>query len=54
MPYWPLTGVRVITLSVEGLRDLQLAQGGSLKADAEAVIDAWRDSLAFLAAATKA
>ena len=54
VPYWPLTGVRVITLSVEGLRDLQLAQGGSLKADAEAGIDAWRDSLAFLAEATKA
>jgi len=53
VPYWPLTGVRVITLSVEGLRDLQLAQGGSLKADAEAGIDAWRDSLAFLAEATK-
>jgi pimeloyl-ACP methyl ester carboxylesterase len=46
VPYWPLTGARVHTLSVEGLRDLQLAQGGSLKADAEAGIDAWRDSLA--------
>ena len=54
VPYWPLTGVRVLTLQVEGLRDLQLTQGGSVKADAEAGIDAWRDSLAFLAEATKA
>jgi hypothetical protein len=54
VPYWPLTGARVYTLQVEGLRDRQLTQGGSVKADAEAGIDAWRDSLAFLAEATKA
>ena len=41
------------TLQVEGLRDILLMQGGSVKADAEAGIDAWQDSLAFLAAATK-
>jgi hypothetical protein len=36
-----------------GLRDLQLTQGGSLKADA-AGIELWRGSLAFLAESTKA
>jgi hypothetical protein len=44
---------RVQTLQIEGLRDILLTQGGSMKADAEAGIDAWRDPLAFLAAATK-
>lgn len=53
VPYWPLTGARVSTLQVEGLHDVLLTQGGSVKADAEAGIDAWRDSLAFLATATK-
>jgi hypothetical protein len=53
VPYWPHTGVRVYTMQVEGLRGVQLTQGGSVKADAEAGIDAWRDSLTFLAEATK-
>jgi dienelactone hydrolase len=53
VPYWPLVGARVHSLQVEGLRDQMLAQGGSVKADAAAGIDAWRDSLAFLADATK-
>jgi hypothetical protein len=39
VPYWPLTGARVHTLQlVEGMRDLLLTQGGSVKADAEAGI----------------
>lgn len=53
VPYWPLTQARVYTMQVEGLRGVRLTQGGSVKADAEAGIDAWRDSLAFLADATK-
>jgi dienelactone hydrolase len=52
VPYWPLAQGRVQTLQVEGLRDILLMQGGTVKADAEAGIDAWRDSLAFLAAAS--
>jgi len=54
VPYWPLTQARIHGLQVEGLRDVLLTQGGSVKADAEAGIDAWRDSLVFLADATKA
>jgi dienelactone hydrolase len=54
VPYWPLTQARVYTMQVAGLRGVQLAHGGSVKADAEAGIDAWRDSLKFLAEATKA
>lgn len=53
VPYWPIAQGRVQTLQIEGLRDILLTQGGSMKADAEAGTDAWRDSLAFLAAATK-
>src|SRR5215470_1037193 len=53
VPYWPLASARVQTLQVEGSRDILLMQGGSVKADAEAGIDAWKDSLTFLAAATK-
>jgi len=53
VPYWPLTQARVYTMQVEGLRGVQLMQGGSVKADAEAGIEAWQDSLAFLAEATK-
>jgi hypothetical protein len=52
VPYWPLAQGRVQTLQVECLRDILLMQGGTVKADAEAGIDAWRDALAFLAAAT--
>jgi BAAT / Acyl-CoA thioester hydrolase C terminal len=40
VPYWPLTAGRVYTLQVEGLRDVLLTQGGSVKADAEAGIEA--------------
>jgi hypothetical protein len=53
VPYWPIAQGRVQTLQIEGLRDILLTQGGSMEADAEADTDAWRDSLAFLAAATK-
>jgi hypothetical protein len=53
VPYWPLTQARIYTMQVEGLRGVRLTQGGSVKADAETGIDAWRDSLAFLADATK-
>ena len=52
VPYWPIAQGRVQTLQIESLRDPAHASG-SMKADAEAGIDAWRDSLAFLAAATK-
>jgi dienelactone hydrolase len=54
VPYWPLTEARVITLRVAGVSDQLLTQGGTLKADAEAGIDAWRDLLQFLADAIRA
>ena len=53
VPYWPLTQARIYMMQVEGSRGVQLLQGGSVKADAEAGIEAWRDSLAFLSDATK-
>ena len=40
VPYWPLTQARIYTMQVEGLRGVRLTQGGSVKADAEAGIDA--------------
>ena len=49
VPYWPLPELRVVTLTrVDGLQDCPLLQGGTVKADAEAGIDAWRDLLVFL------
>jgi dienelactone hydrolase len=53
VPYWPLTR-RVHRLNVEGLSDLLLLYGGTLRADAEAGVDAWHDLLAFLADASGA
>ncbi len=47
VPYGPTT-LRVISLSVQGVSDLLLSQGGTPRADAEAGIDAWRDLLQFL------
>ena len=47
MPYGPTT-VRVINLSVQGVNNLALSQGGTPRADAEAGIDAWRSVLRFL------
>ena len=47
IPYWPLT-VRAHTLGVEGLDGVLLSYGGTAKADAEAGVDAWRNTLAFL------
>jgi hypothetical protein len=47
VPYGPTT-VRVISLSVQGVNDLSLSQGGTPRADAEAGIDAWRSLLQFL------
>ena len=47
VPYGPTT-VRVINLSVQGVNDLALSQGGTPRADAEAGIDAWRSVLRFL------
>ena len=37
-----------LSLSVQGVNDLSLSQGGTPKADAEAGIDAWRNLLRFL------
>lgn len=55
VPYWPLSGLRVVTLArVEGMQDDLLFQGGTAKADAEAGVDAWRDLLTFLDNATRA
>jgi hypothetical protein len=55
VPYWPLSGLRVVTLArVEGMQDDLLFQGGTAKADAEAGVNAWRDLLAFLDDAKKA
>jgi dienelactone hydrolase len=47
VPYWPLT-VRSISLRVQGLAGYLLSQGGTPKADAEAGVDAWRNTLEFL------
>jgi fermentation-respiration switch protein FrsA (DUF1100 family) len=47
VPYGPTT-LRVISLTVRGVNDLLLSQGGAPRADAEAGIDAWRDLLQFL------
>jgi dienelactone hydrolase len=47
VPYWPLA-VRTTRLSVQGLTEYLLSQGGTPKADAEAGVDAWRNTLAFL------
>jgi dienelactone hydrolase len=55
VPYWPLSGLRVLALArVEGMQDDLLFQGGTAKADAEAGVNAWRDLLAFLDDAKKA
>ena len=48
VPYWPTTN-RAVALSVERFRGYLLSQGGSAKADAEAGVDAWARTLAFLA-----
>jgi dienelactone hydrolase len=47
VPYWPLT-VRSISLRVQGLAGYLLSQGGTPKADAEAGVDAWQNTLEFL------
>jgi hypothetical protein len=53
VPYWPIAQGRVQLPADRGLARHPAHASGSMKADAEAGIDAWRDSLAFLAAATK-
>ena len=51
VPYWPLTELRVLSLTgVEGCQDYRLSQGGTAKAG----VEAWCDLLAFLDEATKA
>jgi len=53
--YRPLSEPRVLRLArVEGMRDYLLLQGGTVKAVADAGVDAWRYLLAFLGDATKA
>jgi len=52
VPYGPTT-VRSMSLTVEGLTDISLSQGGSARADAEAGADAWRQTLEFLAEAVE-
>jgi pimeloyl-ACP methyl ester carboxylesterase len=47
VPYWPTT-VRAVGLHVEGFSGYLYSQGGTSKADAEAGVDAWRNTLAFL------
>jgi dienelactone hydrolase len=47
VPYWPLT-VRAVGLRVEGFEGYLYSQGGIPKADAEAGVDAWANTLAFL------
>jgi len=53
VPYIPTT-TRVVGLAVEGAEHLQLVQGGTPRADAEAGIDAWAETLRFLEAARAA
>src|SRR5262249_43066632 len=52
VPYGPTT-IRSMSLTVEGLTNISLSQGGSARADAEAGADAWRRTLEFLAEAVK-
>src|SRR5215468_9482364 len=52
VPYGPTT-MRSMSLTVEGLTDISLSQGGSARADAEAGADAWRQTLEFLAEAVE-
>jgi hypothetical protein len=47
VPYWPVT-VRAVGLRVEGFAGYLYSQGGTTKADAEAGVDAWAHTLAFL------
>jgi hypothetical protein len=47
VPYWPTT-VRAVGLRVEELSGYLYSQGGTSKADADAGIDAWTNTLAFL------
>jgi hypothetical protein len=47
VPYWPTT-VRAVGLRVEGFSGYLYSQGGTSKADADAGIDAWTNTLAFL------
>jgi pimeloyl-ACP methyl ester carboxylesterase len=53
VPYWPLT-VRDIGLRVEGFAGYLYSQGGTPKADAEAGVDAWAKTLAFLEESNRA
>ena len=47
VPYGPTT-LRVVALTVQGVNELVLSQGGTPRLDAEAGVDAWRDLLRFL------
>ncbi len=53
VPYWPTT-TRAIGLRVEGFAGYLYSQGGTPKADAEAGVDAWANTLAFLEDAIRA
>ena len=53
VPYWPST-VRAIGLQVEGFAGYLYSQGGTPKADAEAGVDAWAKTLAFLEESNRA
>ncbi len=52
VPYGPVTP-RTARLPVQGLDHLRLSQGGTPKADADAGVDAWRQTLAFLEAGVR-
>ena len=48
VPYWPLVGLRTLTLARRGRAGLSPPLGGAAKTDAEAGVDAWSDLLRFL------
>lgn len=48
VPYYPTT-IRAVAYPVQGFEGYSFSQGGSPKVDADACVDAWRQTLQFLA-----